>query len=179
MTAAPRLLRPMTTEDLERVLAWRNHPDIRRYMYTQHEIRLEEHRRWFEKASLDPSRRLLIFEQDGMPCGYVQFTGLASGGVADWGFYVSPEAGKGTGRALGNAALDHAFRELALHKVCGQALAFNERSIAFHLSLGFTREGVLRDQNFDGERYHDVVCFGLLRDEWPSPFSESDHVRQK
>lgn len=179
MTAAARLLRTMVAEDLERVLAWRNHPDIRRYMYTQHEIGLDEHRRWFEKASLDPSRRLLIFELKGIPCGYVQFSGVASGGIADWGFYVSPEAEKGTGRALGNAALNHAFRELTLHKVCGQALDYNERSIAFHLALGFAREGVLRDQHFDGERYHDVFCFGLLRDEWLSPNSESDHARQE
>lgn len=179
MTTSTRLLRTMTTEDLERVLAWRNHPDIRRYMYTQHEISPEEHHRWFEKASLDPSRRLLVFELDGVPCGYVQFSGVAAGGIADWGFYVSPEAEKGTGRALGYTALDHAFQELALHKVFGQALAFNERSIAFHISLGFSREGVLRDQHFDGKRYHDVICFGLLRNEWPSQISESDHVRQK
>jgi UDP-4-amino-4,6-dideoxy-N-acetyl-beta-L-altrosamine N-acetyltransferase len=53
-----------------------------------------------------------------------------------------------------------------LHKLCGQALAFNERSIRFHQNLGFRREGVLRQQHFDGEQYHDVVCFGLLASEW-------------
>jgi len=34
------------------------------------------------------------------------------------------------------------------------------------LRLGFQREGVLRQQHFDGQQYHDVVCFGLLANEW-------------
>lgn len=47
-TPMPSHIRPMVYADLERVLAWRNHPDVRRYMYTQHEITLDEHQRWYE-----------------------------------------------------------------------------------------------------------------------------------
>lgn len=159
-------IRAMTRSDLERVLSWRNHPDVRRYMYTQHEISLEEHQRWFEQNANNPSRHLLIFELAGVPLGFINFNRLNSGGVADWGFYVTPSAPKGSGRQLGHAALDYAFTELKLHKVCGQALAYNERSINFHRSLGFQQEGILRDQHFDGEQYQSVVCFGLLRPEW-------------
>jgi UDP-4-amino-4,6-dideoxy-N-acetyl-beta-L-altrosamine N-acetyltransferase len=166
-------VRPMAAEDLERVLAWRNHPEVRRYMYTTQKIPLEEHRLWFERALQDQGRLLLIFELEGQPRGYVQITGISPGGIGDWGFYVAPDAGKGTGRALGNTALNYAFNELGLHKVCGRALDYNERSIRFHRALGFKQEGVLRDQHFDGVRYHDVVCFGLLHDEWPRTSLES------
>lgn len=31
-------VRPMVATDLERVLGWRNHPEVRRHMYTQHAI---------------------------------------------------------------------------------------------------------------------------------------------
>ena len=166
-TPAPlSCLRPMVREDLTRVLAWRNHPEVRRYMYTRHEIGLDEHTRWFERASVDPARHLLIFERDGLPLGYVQFHRVAPGEIADWGFYVAPDAPGGTGRHLGECALDHAFGALKLHKVCGQALAFNERSIQFHLRQGFRQEGRLREQHFDGREYHDIVCFGLLAAEW-------------
>jgi len=161
-------VRRMAHDDLARVLAWRNHPEVRRYMYTCHEIGMEEHARWFERASQDARKHLLIFEQGGQPLGFVNI-GLSAETVADWGFYIAPEAPRGSGRALGRAALAHAFGELGLHKVCGQALAFNERSVRFHLSLGFREEGRLRDQHFDGRDYHDVVCFGLLAHEWPVP----------
>ena len=166
LTTVPSQIRPMVHADLERVLAWRNHPDVRRYMYTQHEIMLEEHQRWFERSLPDPKIHLLIFEVDQQPLGFVNFNETGKGGIADWGFYVAPDSPKGIGRQLGCAALGHAFTQIKLHKVCGQALANNQRSIQFHLGLGFQQEGTLRDQHFDGERYHHVNCFGLLTHEW-------------
>jgi UDP-4-amino-4,6-dideoxy-N-acetyl-beta-L-altrosamine N-acetyltransferase len=161
-------VRPMTGADLERVLAWRNHNEVRRYMFTQHEISLTEHSRWFERASQDSSHQLLIFESSGVPHGFINLHQIAPGGVADWGFYVSPDAPRGTGHRLGHAVLEHAFTCSALHKLCGQALRFNARSIKFHERLGFQQEGILREQHFDGEIYHDIVCFGLLASEWQS-----------
>ncbi|MFW0886806.1 UNVERIFIED_CONTAM: UDP-4-amino-4,6-dideoxy-N-acetyl-beta-L-altrosamine N-acetyltransferase [Pseudomonas sp. JL1] len=159
-------IRKMTVDDLDVVLAWRNHAEIRRYMYTQHEITIEEHRGWFERASQDARKHLLVFEVGGKPQGFVNISEQTSYGVADWGFYIAPDAAKGTGRQLGQTALEYAFRALNLHKVCGQALAFNERSIQFHRTLGFQQEGTLRDQHYDGENYHAVICFGLLSNEW-------------
>lgn len=162
-------IRPMTGADLATVLEWRNHPDVRGNMFTQHEIGLEEHRVWFESCARDPRRKhLLIYETDDLPLGFVSLSVGDHPNVADWGFYVAPQAPKGTGRAMGSFALDHAFGPLALHKVCGQAIAFNQRSIGFHVAMGFRQEGVLRDQHFDGRRYHAVVCFGLLEQEWSS-----------
>lgn len=159
-------VRKMDTADLEQVLEWRNHPDVRKYMYTQHEITLEEHTQWFQSTVGDSQRHLLIFEKNKKPLGFVNITEIKKGGIADWGFYLSPQAPKGTGQVLGITALNYAFYEVGFHKVCGQALGFNERSIAFHLKLGFEQEGILRDQHFDGSNYHNVVCFGLLANEW-------------
>lgn len=156
----------MTGNDLSMVLAWRNHPEIRRYMFNQAEIGADEHRQWFEAASSDPNRHLLIFEPSAEALGFVSLRVGTHPNVADWGFYVAPQAPRGTGRTLGRCALDHAFGTLALHKVCGQAIEFNSRSIEFHRALGFTQEGVLREQHREGDRYHAVVCFGLLGREW-------------
>lgn len=159
-------LRPMTEADLEQVLYWRNHPEVRRYMYTTHEIALEEHCKWFSGAMCNPVVDLMIYESQGEARGFVNITRTRCPVVADWGFYLAPDAPKGTGRSLGKQALAYAFEELGLHKLCGQALGFNRRSIAFHKALGFTEEGCLRDQHFDGHEFHDVVCFGLLGNEW-------------
>jgi len=159
-------IRSMSSDDLELVLAWRNHPEIRRYMLTQHDISPEEHRRWYGRTSQDTSRRLLVFEYDDVPAGFVQFTKVSPGGIAEWGFYVSPDAPQGTGQKLGRAALNFGFKDVGLHKVCGQALDFNDMSIRFHHMLGFRQEGVLREQHVVGETYHDLICFGLLQHEW-------------
>jgi UDP-4-amino-4,6-dideoxy-N-acetyl-beta-L-altrosamine N-acetyltransferase len=156
----------MTEADLEQVLSWRNHPDVRRYMYTTHEIGLDEHRKWFAGASTNSATDLMIYENEGQARGFVNITRTPCPKLADWGFYLAPDAPKGTGRSLGGLALAYAFGVLGLHKICGQALSFNERSITFHKALGFTKEGDLRDQHFDGDEFHDVVCFGLLKYEW-------------
>ncbi len=160
------LVREMTEQDLDQVLRWRNHFDVRRFMFNQKEISFEEHRGWFERVSQDGRRHLLIFEFNGVPSGSVNFSQHDTASVTDWGFYLASDAAKGAGRQLGVVALDYAFNKLGLHKVCGEALAFNDRSIQFHLSLGFRREGVLREQHFDGQNYHNVVYFGLLANEW-------------
>lgn len=161
-------IRPLTEGDLRPILNWRNHPSIRRVMFNADEISFEMHCAWFDRSSQDPTRRLLIVEADNAPLGFVQFTGVEKGGVSDWGLYVRPDAPKGSGRRLGHTALEHAFSTLELHKVCGQAIAFNEASIRLHLRLGFQQEGMLRDQHQANHTYHSVLHFGMLRSEWPN-----------
>ena len=166
LSTANCCVRPMLESDLEQVLAWRNHDDIRRYMYTKHEITLSEHTNWFKKASNDSNHYLLVFEINSVASGFVNINKLTHGDIAEWGFYVAPDSEKGTGKRLGITALNYAFQTLKLHKICGQALAYNTPSVRFHMSLGFLQEGILRDQHFNGQHYYDVVHFGLLADEW-------------
>jgi hypothetical protein len=84
-------------DDLPMVLIWRNHPTVRSYMLTQHEISLEEHRNWFARVKEDKTRQQLIVLDGVDPLGFVQFKPVCQGGIADWGFYSRPGAPKGSG----------------------------------------------------------------------------------
>lgn len=159
-------IRRLVAGDLESLLGWRNHPDVRRFMLTQHEITIGEHRDWFERFSRDPSHALLIGEDRGFPIGFVHFSRVAPQSAADWGFYAAPGAPAGSGSRLCATALDFAFQQLALHKVCGQALDNNQASVHLHARLGFRQEGVLREQHLLGDKPYDLICYGLLRREW-------------
>ena len=56
MTAAPQVeLRPLREEDRDRLLAWRNSPEVAPYMYADHAITPEEHARWFTGIAGDSS----------------------------------------------------------------------------------------------------------------------------
>jgi UDP-4-amino-4,6-dideoxy-N-acetyl-beta-L-altrosamine N-acetyltransferase len=154
-------LRAMTTQDLDTVLAWRNHPQVSRYMLSQHAISPEEHRAWFERSSADVSRRLYILQRGDAPLGFAQLSGVAQGGEANWGFYVAPDAPPGTGSELGRRVLQAAFSVEKLHKVRGQALDSNAASRRLHLRLGFVEEGTLPREARIGEEYRDIVCFGI------------------
>lgn len=146
------------------LLAWRNHPDVRRAMFTQHEITPPEHQAWFARATPECAR--LIVLEGPTAIGFAQFNNVAPDGVSDWGFYARPGMPKGTGTKLGHAALEHAFDTLKLHKVFAQVMAGNLASLALHRRLGFVEEGLLRDQKLIQGSHHSLVHFGLLQHEW-------------
>lgn len=121
-----------------------------------------------------------MFERAQCPVGFVNLQVSVQNRIADWGFYAAPEAPRGTGRGLGHATLHYAFDVLQVHKLTGQVLTYNHKSIRFHQALGFRQEGLLREQHLDHLGiYHDVMCFGLLRAEWQDPSNDpaSGHER--
>jgi len=160
-------VRPMTAADVAPALAWRNHPAVRAVMFTQHEITLQESRRWFEAASADPLRHLLIYEQDGTPTGFASLARHPDAPeVADWGFYVAPGAPRGSGTALGVAVLAHAFGALALEEVRGAVLGFNAASLRLHDKLGFRRRGEDGPPVLVDGQPQAVIRFVLRRADW-------------
>ena len=159
-------IRAMTEDDLLMVLEWRNHSDVRRFMFSPHKITLAEHSEWFAIASHDTTRRLLIVEISKQALGFVQFSQVVEGATADWGFYVSPGAPKGSGRMLGVAALNYAFDTLKLKKVSGQVISSNQPSIAFHQRMGFALEEVLPKKQLNNGTYCSLHCFEMLATDW-------------
>jgi UDP-4-amino-4,6-dideoxy-N-acetyl-beta-L-altrosamine N-acetyltransferase len=135
-------------------------------MLTQHEITFAEHRAWFDRASRDETRALLVIEEHGQPRGCVIFSGVEKNATADWSFYSAPESPAGTGTRICSAALDFAFNKLGVHKVAGQVIDFNRASIRLHQRLGFTQDGNLRKHILINGVHHDLLCFGVLIAEW-------------
>lgn len=159
-------LRTMVEGDLQPVLSWRNHPEVRRYMFNSEEISWNEHVAWFAAASRNPRKHLLVFELDNHPVGFISLNESARGGLAEWGFHAAPDAPKGTGKRMLGKALIYGFTSLGLHKISAQVLQNNPRSLALHRQLGFKEEGCLREQHLDDAGYQSVFCFGLLQQEW-------------
>ncbi|MEY4751134.1 MAG: UDP-N-acetylglucosamine--N-acetylmuramyl-(pentapeptide) pyrophosphoryl-UDP N-acetylglucosamine [Pseudomonadota bacterium] len=165
MRASPQV-RPLQADDLDLVRQWRNSEAVRRWMFSTNTITEQEHREWFAKNQNNPLRHLLVYTEDETSLGFVNISEHADSRNAEWGFYIAPDAPPGTGQRMGKTALSYAFNALALHKVSGHVLHFNQRSIRFHEKLGFQLEGRLRDEHYDGSSYHDVVLFGLLSNDY-------------
>ena len=159
-------LRNMQQDDLELVRSWRNHPDVRCHMLTQHEISAEEHAQWFSRVQQDPQRHVVLVHEHQQPLGLAHFTPVNPHGVVDWGFYLVPQAAKGSGSKLARMALDYAFKQQGWHKVCGQVISTNAASRRFHLKMGFTLEGVWREQVWIHREWLSLWCYGLLADDW-------------
>ena len=86
---------------------------------------------------------------------------------AELGYWLAaPAWGHGFATEAAQAAVDFGFRELGLARVYAQVLAGNRSSLAVLDKLGMVNEGVKRQHVNKARRLHDVVLYGLLRDEW-------------
>jgi UDP-4-amino-4,6-dideoxy-N-acetyl-beta-L-altrosamine N-acetyltransferase len=162
-------LQPTTDADRDAVRAWRNQPDVARWMYTDHEITEAEHAAWFARHLASPTDRSWVIRWQGRGVGLVNLSGIdTANGRAEWGIYLADAAARGTGAADGATflSLDHAFGPLHLQRVTCEAIADNHRAIRLYERMGFRREGHRRAHVVRGDERLDVVDLGLLADEW-------------
>lgn len=105
---------------------------------------------------------------DGRFAGGVGLTIEPFGVRAEIGYWISSEfEGKGYITRACRALIDLAFNELGVHRVVIRAGTENHRSRAIPERLGFTQEGVLREEGSGSGGFHDLVVYGLLDREWP------------
>lgn len=169
------LLRPFRVEDLDDVHAIQSDPGVVRYLYW------DVHTREQSRAWLDVRIAGVRLEQDGDAVAYAverRSDGRVIGSVNLWwrsvqhrqgeiGFVLAREAqGQGYGREAAAALLDIAFRELDLHRVCGQADPRNAASVALMRRLGMRQEAHLRENEIFKGEWGDLVIHAVLRREW-------------
>ncbi|WP_283194694.1 GNAT family protein [Rhizobium sp. AN80A] len=84
------------------------------------------------------------------------------------GIYDPSFLGKGIGTEAIRLLLQHAFRELKLHRIGIRVLAYNERAIRAYAKCGFIVEGRERETAFVDGKWHDDLMMGLLSTEFPA-----------
>ena len=169
LMAAHVALRPLTLDDRDRVLAWRNSPEVSEYMYSDDIIAPEAHARWLDAALDDPRRRYWIIEMDGAPVGLANLYDIdPMSRRASWAFYLGEAStrGKSIGAMVELMVLDIVFGEMGLSKLWCEVLDMNTGVIRLHQKFGFRQEALLRRHIFKGREAHDVVGLGLLAEEW-------------
>jgi ribosomal-protein-alanine N-acetyltransferase len=88
-------------------------------------------------------------------------------GRAEVGFWLAREArGAGLGRRAVTLLVDWLFDHPWLRRLELTTTPDNAGALGLAESLGFTREGVLRQRVVERGRAVDIVWFGLLREEW-------------
>ncbi|WP_371134678.1 UDP-4-amino-4,6-dideoxy-N-acetyl-beta-L-altrosamine N-acetyltransferase [Phenylobacterium sp.] len=163
------VMRPASLDDSARLLAWRNLPQIRRWMYTDHEISQAEHDAWYAKALADPSRRYWVVELDGAPVGLANLADIdATTRRATWAYYLAEERvrGRGIGAFVEYWMIEQVFTGLGLAKLWCEVLVDNEPVWKMHEKFGFVREALFRRHALKGGALVDVVGLGLLAEDW-------------
>lgn len=154
-------LRKLAEEDLDAVLNWRNHDDVRLQMFNQNRITYDEHRRWFAHLnSRDDELQLLVCHKgkkigisniktaNGMPI--TQSTAL------ELGLYIGIAEVRGSLLSFVPAmhTIDFCFNELKATSLYARVKNSNHAALRFNQQLGyvitekkeFIRMDLTRDQ---------------------------------
>ncbi len=86
---------------------------------------------------------------------------------AELRIWLVPQArGKGLAVNAVKMLMDLAFNMLNFHRLEAEVYAFNTKAIRLMERLGFKKEGMLREAKFFNGTYHDILRFGILRQEF-------------
>lgn len=145
------MLRPVTDDDKELALRWRNHPVVRAVSLQQQPISEEEHDSYWASLSGNDRRKVFMFELGGTPCGVVTFFDIDDG-YAMWGYYLDNDGLESRGQLLPawikiqREAVKLAFGPtdqggLALDVLEGEVLDANEAVRSMNTRNGFEEVG--------------------------------------
>lgn len=73
---------------------------------------------------------------------------------------------KGYGTIIMKQLIDWGFFGLNLRRLYLHVFSFNTRAINLYEKLGFKQEGTMRDMVYRNGNYHDVLVYGLMKDEY-------------
>ena len=160
-------LRPITADDTELAVRWRNQPSVVANFLYRKPITPKDHEDWLANKVFKGLVHQFIVcrNEDDKPLGsaYLQNFDEESR-RAEWGIYLGEEQtyGKGVGTEAGHLILDYAFNTLGLHKVVSRVLARNTASARMSEKVGSIQEAYLRDEYFLDGQYEDLILFGIF-----------------
>lgn len=163
-------LRTVEENDLEFIRDGVNHPDVRSLVGQSFPTNIPQEEKFFDEANENDDVIQVLITAQNDRIGFMEFDPIdRETGTAELAFWVLPEYQReGYAREAAELMLEYAFNELRMHKVSANVYEFNEPSMEFLKDIGFTQEGVLRENAFVGGEYHDTYYFGILEREWRS-----------
>lgn len=171
------LLKSHTLDNVEKMNKWSNDPVL--LYYDDDEpignelIPIENTKKYIEKIMNDNDESIIRFgihkKRDNSLIGFCMIAfiddynksckmGITIGEENEWG--------KGYGKEVVNEVIRYCFEKLNLNRVGVEIYAFNDRSIKLFESLGFVKEGVIRELVYKKGKFHNEYIYGLLKSEW-------------
>lgn len=160
-------LRPITYQDSDLIIKWRNQENVRKFFIYQKDFTKEGQKRWMmEQIEPGHAFQFIVCENENdrpIGCTYLRDYD-ENNHKAEYGVFIGEESmrGKGLGKEMLNLTLKFAYEHLHLHKVFARALADNPASINCFLACGFEKEAHLRDEVRIENAYQDVIFLGKI-----------------
>jgi RimJ/RimL family protein N-acetyltransferase len=175
-------LRRVERDDLPRLVAWVNDPEVRHHLAHIYPMSLVHEERWLEaQLAAEPAQQPFVIDVraealqvDASDPAWTP-AGVCGLHALDWvarsaeiGIFVGPAAlrGAGYGTDVVRTLVSWCFRTLNLHRVHLRVFEDNAPGVRCYEKAGFRVEGRLRQSRFQDGRYIDTLLMAVLRDEW-------------
>lgn len=107
------------------VLQWRNHPDIRSFMYTEHIITQNEHQAFLNSLGNRKDKCYFLVLDTNRPIGVIDLTEIQDASAVI-GLYANPfDAQKGKGSILMKTLMEYAIQTLHLNRLKAECFSDN------------------------------------------------------
>jgi UDP-4-amino-4,6-dideoxy-N-acetyl-beta-L-altrosamine N-acetyltransferase len=153
-----------------KLLAIRNEESIKKWMYSDHEIQLDEHLDWINQLK-NTSNQLVfvIFDENEKPLGSVSLNQIDKlNKRTDWAFYLTKNSRGGLGSAIEYEFIKFVFNNMDILKLNCEVIEGNNSVIKLHKKFLFKDEGFRNSNIIKGEHRLGVHLLGLTKVDWIS-----------
>ena len=165
------MLKPVCVTDQGKIHQWRNSPEVRDVMFSNHEITWDEHLEWWNKVKEDKTKQIFLFCNENEELGVIYFFDIDhENKTCHWGFYfgelenIEEKTKFVIWQALEEETIEYAFREMAVEQLICETFEFNKAVLLVHLRNGFKKtDEYLKDRHGDCIR---VIETTLSRQDW-------------
>jgi len=168
LTGTTTFLNKFDPSDRQKILEWRNSPDLKRLTGPGLFIPVHD-----SEIDLDDSDQKFQFairaRADETLLGWIALQNISwTNRIAELSIYIGDDSHRGVGHGSDaiTVILEFAFNELNLHRVQLEVVSYNDHAIAVYEKQGFIREGALRDYGERGGSRFDLYVYGMLRHEF-------------
>lgn len=160
-------LRPITVDDTENIIKWRNSDAVRPYFIYQKPFTAEGHMKWLETMIFSGKGYQFIVCQieDDKPIGSAYFRDYdKEHNKIEYGMFLGENdvKSKGIGTEIYKLSLTFAFEVLDVHKVFCRVFADNAICLRSCEKAGLKREGCFKDEVCIDGQYRDIVMLGII-----------------
>ena len=129
----------LTNDEKLMVLAWRNHPEVRRWMFTQEPIEKENHLTYIDSLEARSDRVYFLVKKEGSPIGVIDFTAIdLKKEQADIGLYANTDV-KGVGGDLMHTIIEYGFEQFNVKRLISEVYEENTKAIALYERFEFKK----------------------------------------
>lgn len=163
-------LRPITENDTDLIVRWRNKDSVRKNFLYRGEFTAETHRVWLREKVFTGEVVQYIIEVETyggfVPVGSVYLRDIDyDNSSAEFGIFIGEDTARGNG--IGTEAtklfLDYAHEKLGLHRVFLRLVATNTVAYKSYRKAGFVTEGIFRDMKKLDGRYTDIMFMSSIQ----------------